>query len=80
MIQIPYTEIGLGIATLFGIWAFVVAETVGARVIIAAIPAVLFLIPRIFRSPGGRLASLICWMLYGIGCIIYIRYQGFSVR
>ncbi len=78
--QIPYTEIGLGIAVIFGVWAFFVAETVKERAFIAGIPVIVFLIPVIFRSPAGRLISLVGWMLYGIGCIIYLRYNGMVIR
>jgi hypothetical protein len=78
--QIPYTAIGLGIAVILGIWAFIVAETDRARAIIAGIPVVVFLIRLIFPSPAGRLISLLGWMLYGIGCIIYLRCNGIAVR
>ncbi len=80
MVQIPYADIGLGVAVIIGIWAFLVAETIKERVIIACVPIVLFLIPRIIRSPTGALIALICWMLYGIGCLIYLKFQGFPVR
>ncbi len=80
MVQIPYADIGLGVAIILGIWAFLVAETIGARVVIAAIPVILFLIRVIFPSAAGVLVTLVGFMLYGIGCIIYIRYQGFPVR
>lgn len=80
MIQIPYADIGLGVAIILGIWAFLVAETIKERIVIACIPVVLFLIPRVFRTPGGRVAALICWMLYGVGCLIYLRCQGLPIR
>ena len=31
-------------------------------------------------SPAGRLVSLIGWMTYGVGCIIFLRYRGIAVR
>lgn len=80
MVQIPYADIGLGVAVILGIWAFLVAETIGARVVVAAIPIVLFLVRVIFPSRAGLVITLVGFMLYGIGCVIYIRYQGFSVR
>ncbi len=80
MIQIPYADIGLGVALILGIWAFLAAETIGARVVIAGIPVILFLVRVIFPSAAGVLVTLVGFMLYGIGCIIYVRYQGFSVR
>jgi len=78
--QIPYTEIGIGIAIILGGWAFLVAETDRERALLAGIPVVVFLIRLIFPSPAGRLISLLGWMLYGIGCIIYLRYNGIAVR
>ncbi len=78
--QIPYAAIGLGIAVIFGIWSFLVAETVKERAVIAGIPVAVFLIPFIFRSSAGQLISLIGWMLYGLGCIIYLRYNGMEIR
>jgi hypothetical protein len=78
--QIPYTEFGMGVAILLGIWAFVIAETERQKAVIAGIPVVLFLIRLIFPSPAGRLVSLVGWMIYGLGCIIYLRYKGIAVR
>jgi hypothetical protein len=80
ILQIPYTEIGIGIAVIFGVWAFIVAETVKERAVIAGIPIVVFLIRVIFPSSAGQLVSLIGLMIYGIGCIIYLRYNGMEIR
>ena len=80
MIQIPYTEIGIGIAVILGAWAFIVAEDERARAVIVGLPVLIFLLRLIFPSLAGRLASLIGWMLYGIGCIIFLRLNGLSVR
>jgi len=78
--QIPYQEIGLGVAVLVGIWAFLVAETVEERAVIAGIPLVVFLLPVVFRSPTGRLISTVGWTIYGVGCIVYLRYKGVGIR
>jgi hypothetical protein len=78
--QIPYTAIGMGIAIILGIWAFLVAETDKEKAIIAGLPLVFFLIRLIFPSPAGRLISLLGFMLYGLGCIIYLRLNGLAVR
>jgi hypothetical protein len=78
--QIPYTAIGMGIAILLGVWAFIVAETDREKAVVVAIPVVLFLIRLIFPSAAGRLISLVGFMLYGIGCIIFLRYNGIAVR
>jgi hypothetical protein len=78
--MISYTGIGLGISVIFGIWAFLVAETLKERAILAGIPVIVFLIPVIIPSPVGRLISMIGWMMYGLGCIIYLRYNGMEIR
>jgi hypothetical protein len=78
--QIPYDAIGIGIAVIFGVWAFIVAETAKERVIIAGIPMVVFLIRLVFPGPAGQLVSLIGWMVYGLGCIVYLRYNGMDIR
>jgi hypothetical protein len=78
--QIPYAAIGIGIAVIFGVWAFIVAETTKERAVIAGIAILVFLVGAIFRSRAGQLIALIGWMLYGIGCIIYLRLNGVGVR
>lgn len=80
MVQIPYSEIGIGVTIILGIWAFFVAETGRARAVIAGIPVLVSLLRLIFPSPAGRLISLLGWLLYGIGCIIYLRCNGLAVR
>lgn len=78
--QIPYAAIGIGIAVIFGVWAFIVAETVKERAVIGGIPLFVFLVGALFRSLAGQLIALIGWVLYGIGCIIYLRYNGMEIR
>jgi hypothetical protein len=78
--QIPYAGIGIGIAVIFGVWAFVVAETVKERSIIAGIPVGIFLVRIILPSLAGELISLIGWIFYGIGCVIYLRFNGMEIR
>jgi hypothetical protein len=77
---IPYGAIGIGIAVIFGVWAFLVAETLKERAVIAGIPVVVFLIRIILPSLAGQLISAIGWVVYGIGCIIYLRYNGMEIR
>ena len=78
--QIPYASFGVGIAVILGVWAFLVAETVKERAFIAGIFAVIFLTGVILRSLTGQLISLAGWVLYGLGCIIYLRYNGMGIR
>lgn len=68
------------VAVLLGVWAFVVAESDRDRAVIVGFPVIVLLIRLIFPSPAGRLVSLIGWMLYGLGCIIYLRLNGIAVR
>jgi len=78
--QIPYSAIGIGIAVIFGIWAFIVAETAKERSVIAGIAILIFFVGAILRSRAGQVISLIGWVLYGIGCIIYLRFNGMEIR
>lgn len=80
VIQIPYAGIGIGIAIIFGVWAFIVAETVKERAVIAGLAILVFFVGAIVRSPAGQLISLIGWVLYGLGCIIFLRFNGMAVR
>jgi hypothetical protein len=78
--QIPYGAIGIGVAVLLGVWAFLVAETERARAIIVSIPVLVFFVRVVFPSPAGRLISLLGWILYGLGCIVFLRINGIAVR
>jgi len=78
--MIPYSAIGIGIAVIFGVWVFVVAETVKERVVIAGGALLVFLVGSIFRSPAGQLVALIGWIVYGAGCIIFLRLNGMEIR
>jgi len=78
--QISYSAIGIGIAVIFGIWAFIVAETAKERSVIAGIAILVFLAGAILRSPAGQLIALIGWVLYGVGCIVFLRFNGMEIR
>lgn len=78
--QIPYSAIGIGVAVIFGVWAFVVAETAKERVVIAGAAALIFLVGAMFRSVAGQIIALIGWIVYGIGCVIFLRLNGMMVR
>jgi hypothetical protein len=78
--QIPYSAIGIGIAVIFGIWAFIVAETARERAVIAGTAILVFFVGAILQSRAGQVISLIGWILYGIGCIIYLRLNGMEIR
>ena len=77
---IPYSAVGIGIAVLFGIWSFIIAETAKARAVIAGVPIVIFLVRSILPPRAGELAFLIGWVVYGLGCIIFLRLNGLDIR
>ncbi|HOW85401.1 MAG TPA: hypothetical protein P5119_07830 [Candidatus Aminicenantes bacterium] len=78
--QIPYQAIGIGIAVILGVWAFVVAETAKERAVIAGFAILIFLVGSTFRSLAGQVVSLAGWILYGIGCIVFLRLNGMEIR
>ena len=78
--QIPYSAIWIGIAVIFGVWAFIVAETVKERAIIASVAILMFLVGAVLRSQVGQLIALFGWIVYGIGCIIFLRLNGVGIR
>ena len=78
--MIPYSAVGIGIAVIFGVWAFVVADTVKERAVIAGVALLAFLVGSIFRSRAGQLVALVGWVVYGVGCIIYLRLNGMGIR
>jgi hypothetical protein len=78
--QIPYAAIGIGIAILLGIWAFIEAETDRGRVLIAAVMAFFFILRILWRGSTGNLVWLIGWMVFGICCLIFIKWRGIGIR
>jgi hypothetical protein len=80
MIQIPYGAIGIGIGLVLGIWALVEADSAGARVLIAGLMLAIFFLPVLWRGPAGHVARLIGWVLFGIGCYIFIKARGAPLR
>jgi hypothetical protein len=78
--QIPYAAIGIGIAVLLGVWAFLVAETVEQKAVIAGFAGLILLFGALLRSPAGQVVSLVGWIVYGIGCVIFLRLNGLEIR
>lgn len=78
--QIPYSAIGIGIAVLLGIWAFVIADAARQRAAIAGFAVLIFLFGALLRSTAGQVVSLVGWVVYGIGCLIFLRLNGVGVR
>jgi hypothetical protein len=78
--QIPYAAIGLGLALFVGVWAFVVAEAEEDKAVILIAAAIAFGLRFVFPSRTGRLVSLVACMIYGIGCLVYLRLNGVGIR
>jgi len=76
---IPYQAIGIGLGFLLGIWAFIVADTVRGRISIAAAMAGIFLLPVVWRSAAADLVSFILWIIFAVGCYIFLRWRGVGV-
>ncbi len=76
---IPYQAIGIGIGFLLGIWAFIVADSVKGRVFIAAAMAGIFFFPVVWHAATASLISFICWIFFGLGCYIFLKYRGVGV-
>jgi len=80
MVQIPYDAVGIGIGIILGVWALLQAESTGGRILIAALMIAIFLLPVVWRGPGGHLARLIGWVVFGIGCYVFIKLRGVPIR
>jgi len=76
---IPYGLIGIGIGFLLGIWAFIVADSVRGRVFIGATMIVIFFLPGVWRSSASEVVSLLCWIIFGVGCFIFLKLKGIGI-
>ena len=76
---IPYQLIGIGLGLLFGIGAFIEAESIRGRVFIATAMAAVFLLPIVWQSEAASLISFICWVVFGLGCYIFSKYRGVGI-
>jgi hypothetical protein len=75
-----YAAIGIGIGFLFGVYAFVAAETTEARIIIVAVMAFIFVLPIVWRRPASGFVSSVLWMVFGIGFYVFLKWQGAGLR
>jgi len=76
---IPYQAIGIGLGFLLGIWAFIEADTFKGRVFIAATMITIFFLPVVWRHPAGGIVSFICWIVFGLGCYIFLKWRGVGI-
>jgi hypothetical protein len=77
---IPYQAIGIGIGFLLGILAFIEADTINGRIFIVSAMIVIFLLPVFWRTGAASIISFICWIVFGIGCYIFLKLRGAGVR
>jgi hypothetical protein len=77
---IPYTAIGIGLALILGIWAFIEAESDRGRIFIAAVMIILFLLPVLRLTGISRLVQLIGAVVFGLGCYVFLRSRGAGIR
>ncbi|HYA48160.1 MAG TPA: hypothetical protein VEG35_00555 [Burkholderiales bacterium] len=78
--MIPYAAIGIGIGIILGVWALVQAESARGRILIVTLMVVIFFLPAVWRGSGGYLARFVAWIVFGIGCYIFIKLRGVLVR
>jgi hypothetical protein len=74
MIQIPYDAIGLGIAVIFMVLAFLISELTG-RIVIIGFLLISFILPAIFHSLTMSVICSVGRLLFGAGCFIFWRYR-----
>jgi hypothetical protein len=77
---IPYQAIGIGLGFLFGIWALIQADTVRGRVFILSAMAAIFLIPVVWQQAAAQVLSFVCWVIFGLGCYVFLKYRGVGIR
>ena len=77
---IPYQAIGIGIGFILGIWAFILAETAKGRAFISITMILIFFLPVVWRHPASGLISFIGWIVFGMGCFIFIKWRGVGIR
>lgn len=77
---IPYQAIGIGIAFLLGVGAFIEAESTKGRIFIVATMAAIFFLPVVWSSSASSFISFICWIIFGVGCFIFLKWRGVGIR
>jgi hypothetical protein len=73
---IPYQAIGIGLGFLLGVYAFIIADSVTGRVFIAATMVAICVLRVVWQSAAASLVSFICWIVFGLGCYVFLKYRG----
>ena len=74
MIQLPYADIGLLVAIVLMVLAFLESALKG-RIVIVVVLVISFILPIVFPS---SIISVICSvgrLLFAVGCFIFLRYR-----
>ena len=75
---VPYQSIGIRIGVLLGIIAFLAAESVRGRILIITAMILLFLLPSVWPHSTARFISFFAWIVFGLGCYVFVKYRGFG--
>jgi hypothetical protein len=74
MIQLPYADIGLLIAIVLMVLAFIESELKGRCVIVVAL-FISFILPRVFPSSLMTVICAVGRLLFAVCCFIFLRYR-----
>jgi hypothetical protein len=68
--------VGTGLGFLLGVWAFIVADSVGGRIFIVAAMIIIFLIRVVWSSFTGMIVTFLGWMIFAVSCYIFLKLRG----
>ena len=75
----PYTGLLNAAVIVVFILAFIKAETIKPRVILASIMALIIILPQVVTMPAASMLWFlhhIVKVLFGLACVIYIKWAG----
>jgi hypothetical protein len=78
IVQIPYALIGNIVAAGFIIAGFVLAETRG-RIVIAALAAATFIVPKLAESLTVGTVCYVARIVLALGCAIYTKWRNAAI-
>ena len=56
------------------------ADTGKGRVFIVSAMVAIFLIPVVWQQAAARTLSFVCWVIFGLGCYVFLKYRGVGIR
>jgi len=75
-----YNFIGIGLGILLGTWAFLMAETTNGRIFIVTTMAFIFFLPIVWRHQVSGFVSFFGWVVFAIGCYVFLKWRGVGLR